>query len=692
MSERKREQPPQESPKDQLERVKKQLDVSTMNIINQISTEGLRGASKVVPEIYETTPPSRDAVLISLEEIKAGIETRPCELGLTVSYFRRRPAYVLSPEGFQTLMCLPEDEIAIYPIKSYTYSPRIVTPVRGKKCIHYEAMDLEYLLREAPKRGWRCPVCSRKLSLDSIYIDEGLRDKLSKVSKSDCDLLLYSKKSKVYTKIRSKEFSEGITNKAQKLELQEDFRSRLIPQEGENALYAFRSPWVTSDRCHLEVPLQLISKPKESGKKIVLVPLVVLGEKSVASSVQTYLVSHIIKGDNSYRFVMFVPSMLKCGYETKLMLLKTVAELGKKTLCAMIIPDKKGMDEYNEFSAMLKGEAHIKYFRLVNEFTSEVAGNFTDDSLDKLMDLLKNKISDQLGVGSLSVDNGEFTEEKNIKTMEGLFRDAFEASIVRFAIPPESSSKGMKMTVGRSGLLFRFPLDLKTCKPRNCPLRFSCFQGESAAKLCVPRSVLPILETNGKCLIYFPWTSANVCDNTGFSMIVGPKSVNAENVVVPMMIADCTAVFSENLDDSIVRAIIAAKNKYPCLAGKEVFVNTICKLPEFQKSFDKDFSPIKVSLGADKRVLFQSDLNMWVRSIDPYSKPQTVNDHFKVLQEFELKRFVSNENYLIPFYEKNLQSLTSAIRGRLIGFNGKYRVMKADVTIEDIVYSITMDK
>ena len=524
-------------------------------------------------------------VAFTKEAIEKAISMNTQKSPLTHSLIKRR-AFAMEHKFAKPFLSLSDSKIGIYSIKSYTYNNVIEVPVRGANCTHYDVVDLEYLVREIAAKGWRCPLCNKKIQLGTLCIDKQLKKELVEIAKlpdvQQPDIVLYDKVNNKFLSMayRAMKFDEVAS---------EQFDSSLL-ENYHTPMYEFSNLWISPDKHRLEMFFE-IPKPKsdkERSKEIIIVPVVILGDKVSVDGIKELLRSQEFS-DVEVRYVVYVPTAHNFGYQTQIAIIKSILDLSDSIKVVVLADGNSGNELLYYFDdsdleryltkvqkgfVMYKGkESKLEKegLKIKSGIIMEIddAGEIDKNLKDRIKELYKpGKKS-----GKSNKNKGSATDEKNF--LEKI-QDAFEANFQFHSGKPTRTSP----IIGTSGIILRFEID-------NCGnfldsysyirvLNIDKEKDYDLYKIKVSEKAAKSFTDNKVSKVYFPGkiskTHSGAQSISYLVRLSGPQVDSYEDVVVPMLLSDFTGIFYDDSERKILECIIKAKEVYPELNSKIVIV------------------------------------------------------------------------------------------------------------------------
>lgn len=634
----------------------------------------------------------------NVAEIIHGNESKIPLAAITKSYYQNHGAIALEDKSGQLLKSLPTDQIMIYPIRWYTYNEFIDIPVRGSRCSHSDAIDLELLLREIQTKGWRCPICSKSLSLDTIYIDKRLqaeirRLKLTYGNRPMPDLILYSKITDTFVPIHNERFIDDFNDKRLVgLGLTADYRSTLIT-DSSSPIYVMMPPRLDPQTKQIEIPLHIISSSSEEADFAnINISIFIFGDKVFTDGALS-AISQPLKNVNKQQLtiVAFPSCNIDCGFDEKIML------IGIAMAVSQAPPIVLAAGTSNEFEKIHKngifGSQKCSYYTLANDALKVC-------KFAKFVPLGDTTPFDGLGNALAIACNVKLIEKVKI---EDALKDAIKnqkPSFIMEEIDPE-----VDLLRAESGILLTIPLKnpknyLTSEEPIQLSLNPNSMDKNSLSlhyKLRISRKLKEELQKEKKILIYLPNFKEDE-PHLKYQRIVqiayeGP--INSLSVVSPLMLADCVAIQYKSDDDSgsIISAIMKAKQENPCLVGKEVFVYIINPQGDEIANFKKNCLGAKgetcvcVDNDPKKQKHFEWTFNIWVQLFDGGCDLET----FLSLEW--LGHLTTGDNHTLPFFDRASQTFTSALQQRFSGVINKSVVLvKDETTLSEKIFTLVVSK
>lgn len=655
----------------------------------------------------------------------------------TKSFFKERAALGLKHENAQLVNLLPED-LEIYPICCYTYNEMIEIPVRGAYCTHYDVVDLEYLIREMEIKGWRCPICSKPLTLETICIDRELEKNLNQIRKESfhgipADILLYSRIKNKFVGIASENFVEDFNQHRQVgLGLKNDYVS-LIVDQGTTSVYNFLCPRLAPDTNFLEIPLHLNeSKSEKKNIPTILIPVIIFGNSVWVNSIISNLVRFSQAPGFIKRYVVLAPYALNCSFEEKSMLINIAIKLNDSF--GIIAVGVGGSQDFERHYEKASFSLYYKTY-FAEDPSSSLKGDVNKScSLEDLMrKIIKSEESE--GFSRSNIDQDQQIKEDFSracsKACQELKLKATSRQEKKIVKEPAQQEQKINFLKTQAGLLITVSTSFKDNYLESCqPIQFIPgiqFENEKQQiyKIRVPRISKELLLKKENLLVYFPNQSdiKNFVDEKIIS-IVSQERINSQTVIWPMMLSDCVVIlFNESTSEIVktietVKTIVKAKKENPCLVGKEIFIfkpgiNTEKDLKDFERLIldDKNITMKKDSQNPKK--YFEWTLNIWLLVYEAIPPEGCA----KILHKEFLDCLTSSVHYSLPFLlskkesshpdsnqksdtswvpriinQASHQSLTSALQQRFSGIISKSVVFaKEETTLSEKIFTLVVN-
>jgi len=680
-----------------------EINIESLSNQNQISTEN--------PE----------KVAFTKEAIEKAISMNTQKSPLTHSLIKRT-AFGMEHKSAKPFLSLSDSKIGIYSIKSYTYNSIIEVPVRGANCTHYDVVDLEYLIREVAAKGWRCPLCNKKIQLGTLCIDKQLKKELVEIAKlpdgQQPDILLYDKVNNKFLSMayRAMKFDEVVS---------EPFDSNLV-EKYLTPMYEVSNLWITPDKHHFEIFFE-IPKPKsnkKSSKEIIIVPVVILGDKVSVNGIKELLITQKFSGVE-VRYVVYVPTAHNFGYNTQTTIIKSVLDLSE-AIKVVVLADGNSGDELLDYFddselgrylaspqkgfIMYKGkESKLEKegLQIKSGIIMEIddAEAIDKDLKAKIEELKPNKKSNK---GS---KNKGFAKDDN--DFLNKIQDAFENNF-RFH---EGKPNKMSPIIGTSGVILRFEINHFDDFLENYSyiqvLNIDKEKDYDLYKIKVSQSAVEKFTNNKALKVYFPGkiskTRSGAHTASDLIRLSGTQVDSYEDVILPMLLADFTSVFYDGSERKILECIIKAKEVYPELNSKVVIVHGKEQIKDLiaEKSTEEEKDLAVKPLIKQEHVTKISDIkyfcwkyNIFLRQIMGEA-PTDIKKFWSMLR-VDIKELTPNEDSSIvkggkdDEEKKNVKSdpsitLKQAIAGKLSALGADLvSISKDERTTEEIVFAVSI--
>ena len=686
------------------------LNRVTSVLVNAIGDGDLFRLSpgEALSRICPLTNSPEKAIRVSMNDMIPYIsKNTPKHCFLSHSIAGRSIPLSMSPENYQTFHALVQQNVPIISIQSYTFSSIIIIPVRGNDCTHYDVMDLEYLIREIRQKGWNCPLCGKSLRPDTIYIDRRLEAELKQIrerlkEEEYPDWLVYSQAESKFIRANSTTLAKDTHLTKHKVPL----------STSSTPLYSFSDLYLSPDKRSLEILFDIIKPTKHAeAKSFRIIPTIIFGDAEKVNEIKTGLAELTLEPVAGY-FVTFAPRLYNGGHITKKRIIKLLFRLNQKFRLVILV-DRTGSAELKSFVTPMKSSEKKKNDAADADadVDSDVI-NFEHDSVNVFSP------GDIEGIKGLKfieqpVQKNLFTDisDKFLKSFEGLsvghkleaegrqeeFENMFKDALL--VMKPTSSIIGTIR--GESGLIFKLQMNPDKYYEGSKSIEISQLirKEDSPSYGIVSYQIrVPIRAPNEphteQPLIYSANTPVEYNETTGEAgvSVIGPATVNAETVVLPMLLSDMVIICEDKNLDNIVKSIIAAKQANPCIMQKLVILYVKQDINNIKKLLLDGAAESPSLISAKPGMLYHIQYNVLVENL----RESEINGRIGTpIDELWLKT-------VLPFCSGSakpkegpaLPSLTAAIRSRLERMKTKkVTVIKEETTMEhEIFHAYLTDK
>jgi len=624
------------------------------------------------PEGNKNNPP------IDQREIIEYILHNKPEVALTKSIERKTLASGLDYNISKILLALPENEIAIYFLKSRLYNKGIAKiPVRGTRCIHDDFFDLDYILREFIAGRRKCPICQKEMWLDSIYIDKEMLEEINKLEKLKNenriidypDYILKNKKTGKIVCLSNENFLAEFKEKRKELDIKVEWLENIIITKTKSNIFMINDFIITPDNSHLNITFERLESVSNSDEKEenVIVPIIFIGNQREIKPLLMHITAKTL--DKKFlHFVIFFSQQLNSGVEAKSYLINLLFQINPYfmpiiltdatentekeanlilDICSKIKPDNPKSKENTPFKIFLIEGTKVPFYkRCQTPYVNPT--NIPDEFINSLSKSLREyKVIKGL-------DRTKIFGEEVLNKAAVCFKMIFPENILENAYYK-----------GESGMIFTFQLALKS----------SSFEEEQIIEFKqleeTKDNILPyrmqISRYLAECsfipnmhLVYCPSFATDDIRikgrNSNYAYILGPRKIDSKNIILPMILSDYVLIYYDRnlLNDEIenvVKSIIIAKEKNPCLSRKLVF---LCS-NDNQKEVAAKFCPDNIietkvpEIHKAQDCIFNFKYNIWFLYWEKLDDILFLFDRLDTSFSLQLHKF---EN-LMPFNEKS---------------------------------------
>jgi hypothetical protein len=673
----------------------------------------------------------------SVEQIASRNKSNIPADALYKSLFKERAAVSLQENIGQFAMWPPTEQIRIYPIKMFTYNDMIQIPVRGSNCTHQDVMDLEYLIREVRNKGWFCPICGRKIGLDSIYIDKELQAEIKRIYEKGLpkpDLLICAKNKKNYVHVNCDRLIEDFNNsKIEHLGITDDYNGNII-KPGLSYINLFLTPRLSSDKKFFEVPVHEIPVTDfVFGSKIIFYPVVIF-----ANALSTLQFLNIInqialpsEGNNPPQgfdpmsegikktkivFVTIPVCFLDCNSEELRLLMKLAFGMGNPGIKPLIYSPLGYGGEMKLCWESHVFPANARFYRIMSE------NHVISESGPKYTEFIEEKLKSDVEKKAISVDTRNVSEN-DCKAADDTTMKLFQATVSTACSNictdlgmAKSDNKEVEAMTFASGTVLQIPASfcagavtkmqpntvIEICKKTGLGEEEAVNEPSgihnksNTYKIRVPHEIKALLYKEKNILVFWPKIK-DAPQLKGMINISYKGALEKTGLMWPMLLSDCIAYKLENLVTGLgeIRELIATKSENPYLMRKQmlIYYEDFEKADSIETNLkglinNRDLKPVlnlpATNTKGTKKIFYDWLLNLWIIQIDSNIKPIEFEMFF---YDYYLQTMTIGISSVVPFYAKGHETLSAALEQRLISAKGKnVAFAKGQATISGKTY------